>query len=392
MRLTRGQPWICERLLVVTHVPHYAQRDRLLAYAPYAIELAEWAALTRELVIAAPLKRSNPPNDSAVIDADNVSIVRQPETGGHTARAKLHQFALLPRSIVSLARAMRNVDAVHVRCPGNIGLLGALLAPIACPRRVAKYAGQWSAFPSEPWTVRLQRSILRSRWWGAPVLVYESARNTTKHVVPFFASVLTDAQMAGASEVARRRRGTTVSRILYVGRLTRQKNVATLVRAIAALRREGAELECVIVGDGPERAALVSEACALGVEDRMAFDGALSMDGVLARYEWADALALPSESEGWPKAVAEAMAFGLCCVGPKRGIVPWMLGEGRGVVVEPGSVDELVAAIRSLVTAGDNLAGMRAAASAWSQQFTVERFGKALREILRTHWSPVGST
>ncbi len=391
MRQSPARPWICERLLVVTHVPHFAWHGRVSAYSPYAIEIAEWAALARQVVIASPMRRAAPPADCAVIKADNIVLVRQPETGGHSLRAKLRQVALLPWSVLALARAMRTVDAVHVRCPGNIGLLGALLAPIACRRRVAKYAGQWSAFPNEPWSVQLQRWILRSRWWAAPVLVYDSAPSATAHVVPFFASVLNSAHIARARTAAQRRRR-AISRILYVGRLTEQKNVAILIRALAMLRHEGVAVECVVVGDGPERSALLSEVQSLGVGDQVRFDGACDQDAVLARYEWADALVLPSESEGWPKALAEAMAFGLCCIGPNRGIIPWMLGEGRGVVVTPGLVDELATAIRSLATAGDELSAMRAAAADWAQQFTIERFGSTLRQVLGSHWYPVDST
>ncbi len=391
MQLTPTPSIVCERLLVVTHVAHYMHQGRVLAYAPYAIELGQWAGLTHQLLVAAPLRYSAPTDDCAVIPASNIVLVRQPETGGHTLPAKLRQIALLPHSVAALALAMRGVDAVHVRCPGNIGLLGALLAPIACRRRIAKYAGQWSEFPHEPWSVRLQRSILRSRWWNAPVLVYDRATSGPANVIPFFASVFNAGQMDRACKVARVRQSSRVSKLLFVGRLTPQKNVAVLLRALAALRSEELSLECAIVGDGPERATLAALAYSLGIDDLVSFDGAQSVDAVLARYEWADALALPSESEGWPKALAEAMAFGLCCIGPDRGLVPWMLGEGRGVVVTPGKVDELANAIRAFVAAGDKLAPMRTAASTWAQQYTVERFGSDLRKVLSAHWAAIES-
>jgi glycosyltransferase involved in cell wall biosynthesis len=383
--------WLCERLLVVTHVPHFRHQGRVLAYAPYAIEMGEWASLARELVIAAPVYESAPAQDSAAINGNNIALVRLPETGGYTVRAKIRQLALLPWAVASLLRAMRKVDVVHVRCPGNIGLLGALLAPVACRRRIAKYAGQWGPFPNEPWTVRLQRRILRSRWWRAPVLVYNTTRDAPR-IVPFFTSVMSAAQVARARDTARQRLSGSVSRILYVGRLTRQKNVAILLRAMAQLRGEGFALECAVVGDGPEAASLLSEARALGVDDAVHFDGARPHDAVLTRYAWADVLVLPSESEGWPKALAEGMAFGLCCVGPNRGIVPWMLGQGRGITVSPGSVDDLVRAIRDLATTGEELSRMRSAAADWGQQYTIERFGTALAELLRSCWPAPNST
>jgi hypothetical protein len=66
---------------------------------------------------------------------------------------------------------------------------------------------------------------------------------------------------------------------------------------------------CTIVGDGPERAAL--EARAAGQPGRVRFTGAVPFDAVLAAYEDHDVLVLVSETEGFPKVVAEARAFGL---------------------------------------------------------------------------------
>ena len=75
-----------------------------------------------------------------------------------------------------------------------------------------------------------------------------------------------------------------------------------------------------------------------GVLDRVHFAGGVEFDQVFDFYEQSHVLVLASETEGWPKAIAEAMACGVVCVGSDRGLVPWMLGEGRGFTVEPGDV------------------------------------------------------
>src|SRR5205823_1367344 len=120
------------------------------------------------------------------------------ETGGENLWAKLAQLAALPLLMFGLARAMRKADAIHVRCPGNLGLLGAVMAPLFSRYLVAKYAGQWSGYPGEARTVRLQRTILRSRWWRGPVTVYGEWPGQSPHVIPFFTSVLTEQQLARA--------------------------------------------------------------------------------------------------------------------------------------------------------------------------------------------------
>ncbi len=77
----------------------------------------------------------------------------------------------------------------------------------------------------------------------------------------------------------------------FVGRLLAGKRVEELIGAVRALRGDGAEIEAVIVGDGPERAALEAEA---GGEGWCHFLGAVhDVDGVAAIYRASDALVIP---------------------------------------------------------------------------------------------------
>src|SRR5512141_3116631 len=181
-------------LLVVSHVTHYAHENRLYAYGPYAREIDVWADLFETVVIAAPLRLEAPPGDNVPFDRPNIRVAPQLETGGRTPGAKVRQGVSLPLQVWRLVRSMRGVDAIHVRCPGNLGLLGAILAPKFSERLVAKYAGQWSGFPGEPWSSRLQRQLLATRFPG-PVTVYGRWPDQPAHIVPFFTSILTGEQI-----------------------------------------------------------------------------------------------------------------------------------------------------------------------------------------------------
>lgn len=379
------------RLLVVTHVAHYRNGERWLAYGPYAREMELWAPLFAELLIAAPRRQGPAPADCLPIDAPDVSLAPQPATGGPTIRAKLTQLLLLPWSALNLAAAMVRADVIHVRCPGNLGLLGLLLAPLFARRRIAKYAGQWSTYVGEPRTVRLQRAILRSRWWGAPVLVYGRDPRDPGHVIGFFTSILADAQVTHAAEVARRRAPRPGLRLLYVGRLSTSKNVDVILDAMARLAALG-DISLTVVGDGPVRAALERQATELRIADRVHFTGALDFETVLGHYATADVVALPSTTEGWPKTLAEGMAFGACCIGSDRGVVPWMLADGRGFCVPPRDSGALARLLDRLYRAPDERLAVGRRASAWATQFTRERFADAIRAAVAPvrddQWAP----
>lgn len=367
------------RLCIVSHVVHYRHGGAIHAYAPYAREIEIWADLFPEVAIAAPCVDGPPPADAAAIDRPNVRMAPQPRAGGDTLGAKLRQTLMLPVLVVSLIGALRRADAVHVRCPGNLGLLGVLLAPLLSRRLIAKYAGQWTGFPGEAWTVGLQRRILGSRWWRGPVTVYGSWPGQPPWIVPFFTSVLDREQIERARRAADARTPADRPRVLFVGRLSRAKNVDALLEALAP-----AGLPCTIVGDGPERGALEAQAARLGVD--AVFAGAVDFDRVLGFYETHDILVLASETEGWPKAIVEAMAFGLVCVGSERGLIPQILGEGRGFVVPPRDVDALAAALRRASDPAEaGPMGQRAAA--FGQRYSLEDLREALREVM-TEWWP----
>jgi len=145
-------------------------------------------------------------------------------------------------------------------------------------------------------------------------------------------------------------------------------------------------MTATIVGEGPERASLEALAEELHIQGAVEFTGGLAFEDVLKRLERADILALVSETEGWPKAIAEAMAFGLIAIGSDRGFVPKMLAEDRGFVVPPGNAEELARCFVEIARHPEHCDRMRRAASDWAQQFSLEGLREAIRKLLLASW------
>ncbi|MGW7437113.1 glycosyltransferase family 4 protein [Streptomyces sp. NPDC054849] len=93
--------------------------------------------------------------------------------------------------------------------------------------------------------------------------------------------------------------------LLYVGRLSAQKNVARLLDAMSLVR---APVRLRIVGDGELGGELRARAARLGLDAHVEFTGPLHGEELLAAYWGADAFVLPSDREGMPLVALEAMA------------------------------------------------------------------------------------
>jgi len=374
------------RLGVVSNVVHYVTSEGLHAYGPYARELDIWADLFDEVVILGPCRNTRPPGDAVPFTRTNIAIVPQKERGGDSLGSKLSLLLSVPAMMRDLLRGMATVDAIHVRCPGNLGLLGVVLGRFVARKRIAKYAGQWTPYPGEQPTVRLQRWLLGSSWWGAPVTVYGKWDRQPSHVIPFFTSLMDADHMGRARLAIARREPSAELRIVYLGRLTTSKNLDVLLRAIHNVTAQGLRVRCTIVGEGPERQSLEQLAAELSLARNVRFTGGVPHEETSSILEDADVLVLVSETEGWPKALAEAMAFGLVCIGSDRGLIPQMLGEGRGIVVAPGDVDALAKELGRIARDPERCPSMRERAAAWAQQYSLEGLREALRCLLNERW------
>ena len=375
-----------KHLLVVSHVVHHEWEGKIWAYTPYVAELELWTELFEHVVIASPTHQRQPPADCSAIDARNVRMAALAETGGPGVRAKLRQAVLAPVLCIQLFHLMRAADVVHVRCPGNLGLLGVIIGPLSRRHRIVKYAGQWSGYPAEASTYRLQRWLLRSRWWGGPVTVYGREPRDPPNVISFFSAALTEAQVERGTRAAALRRLGSPLRVIFVGRLSAPRNADVVVRAVTDLVDDGLDVRLRVVGDGSELARLRRIADESGHAAAVTFSGAIPLDQVLEAYEQADVLVLVSESEGYGKAAVEAMAYGLIVIGSESGYLQTLLDEDRGILVPPGDVAAVRAALRDIVDRPHHYDAIGRMAAGWASEFSLEGLQRGLVRIMHDAW------
>lgn len=179
--------------------------------------------------------------------------------------------------------------------------------------------------------------------------------------------------------------------VLAVGQLAERKGFEHLVAACAVIRDRGYRFDCRIIGRGPQRADLEGQIASLSLDDIVSLRGALSHEAVVDHYRLATMVVLPcvrtadGDVDGIPNVLVEAMALGLPVVSSDLPAIRELVTDGvDGLLVPPGDVERLAAAVRLLLDEpqlAHRLGGE-------ARRAVVERFDveKNVRTLANTLW------
>jgi glycosyltransferase involved in cell wall biosynthesis len=159
----------------------------------------------------------------------------------------------------------------------------------------------------------------------------------------------------GDRSVARRALGMADGLVLAtVGRLNREKGFDVALQALARIAPDYPDVRLLVVGAGIERLALEALADQLGVSERTEFVGAQPLERVAEYLVASDVFLFPTRrEEAGPLVLPQAMACGLPVIASRIGgvteVLEPMRGNPVGILVKPGSVSDLEAALRGLM-------------------------------------------
>lgn len=169
------------------------------------------------------------------------------------------------------------------------------------------------------------------------------------------------------------------------------KGTDILIEAVGRCVREGMDLKLTIVGDGKHRTELERKVAGLGLSGRIAFKGQIPA-GSAVRMEMDNAhlFALPSRTEGLPRAMMEAMARALPCIGSMVGGIPELIPSQD--MVPSGEAGALAQKIKDILSEPGRLATMSERNLRVARRYSVammqDRRTVFLRELreMTAHW------
>lgn len=181
--------------------------------------------------------------------------------------------------------------------------------------------------------------VLKQKGYEGPSLVVPSGVDVARY------------QDSTVEPMFKKSTGQSEFRIGYVGRLSSEKGVDTILTALQMLPEN---VELVVAGDGPERTRLRQLAERLGIEQRIRWLGAVEHAELPAVYASLDVLVLasrtrPNWQEQFGRVSIEAMAAGVPVVGTRCGAIPEVLGDA-GILVDEDAPQALAEAIVEVIS------------------------------------------
>ena len=366
---------------IITHVPHTYSNGRYFAYAPYVNEMNIWLKYVEKVIIVAPLKKSEISVIHQHYKHSNIVFVAVPSFSLIGIKAVLKTLYHLPVLLFSIIKAMKRSDHVHLRCPGNMGLLGSIVQ-LFFPNKIktAKYAGNWDSKSTQPFTYILQKKILSNTILSKnmKVLVYGDWKNQTKNIKSFFTATYSESEKL----VMEPKKLNGIINFIFVGNLTSGKQSILAVKIVSELKKRNYNVSLSVYGEGVERQNLENYISSNNLSEFVALKGNCDREQMKTVYQKSHFLLLPSKSEGWPKVVAEAMFWGCLPISTSVSCVPFMLDYGNRGVLMTTNFEENISEICTLIENENLYAAKIKAAISWSRRYTIDTFEVEIKKLL----------
>lgn len=254
-----------------------------------------------------------------------------------------------PKGLLAIYRTLKSSRAKILHVHGyKATILGGMVARAAGVPIISTYHAEAGKYPELSTYVRMETPFLRK---AACVIAVSGVirdeltqRGISKGKISVIHNGIEDPIRHSMADYRMTDESKSELGILCIGRLIPVKRFDLVIRAVSILRNEFPGVRLTIAGAGPLEAELKSMVKNLGLEDSVSLPGYVSDIAELFRN--ADIFVLPSETEGSPITLIEAMAFSRPIVASAVGAIPEMVcGNAGSKLVAPCNLEQLIDAL-----------------------------------------------
>ena len=328
------------RLVVISHTEHFLnEKGKIVGWGPTIRELNFLSEHFSSITHIATLHNKPAPKSSQPYSSNNIKFIGLKPFGGPTVSAKLGVLSKALSVIRLVDQEAKDADFVQLRTPTGIAVF--LLFYFALTKNSrkykfwVKYAGNWNQ-TNPPLGYRFQRWFLKQNFCDCKVTINGSWSNQPTHCISFENPCLTQEQILRGRLIAGEKMFQPPYRFVFIGRIEGPKGVDRILNSIQGLDKSLID-SLIFIGDGPNNERY--QEYAKNIDYRIKFLGSLDNFNVHQQLEKSDFILLPSNSEGFPKVIAEAACYGVVPIVSDVGSIGFYINEDNGFVCSIENID-----------------------------------------------------
>ena len=340
-------------LTIISHTEHYKTSDGIIVGLGSTVtEINHLVEVFDEVVHVAMLHNTSSPASAIPYTSKRIKFIAIHPLGGPKFSDKMAVIWKAPSVLRIIERAIEKTDYFQFRAPTGIGVFVIpYLMVFSSKKGWFKYAGNWKQI-NPPITYGFQRWLLKRQ--NRKVTINGKWKDQLPHCLTFENPCLTPEEITEGKQIITNKLIEKPINLCFVGRLEKEKGLDLLIETLTNLSStEKSKLNNIhIVGDGKDKNAY--QLLAKKSNLNFVFHGYLSRQQVHNIYKISHAIVLPSESEGFPKVIAEAMNYGcLPIVSNISSISDYVKDEINGFLFFPITLENLIVKIKKVLSLSD---------------------------------------
>jgi glycosyltransferase involved in cell wall biosynthesis len=383
------------KLAVISHKACWLCESSPTGYATdggFPFQMCALSQLFDETRLIVPCASQNKAEGEIHLTGNNLSVVPLSVPKGSDLKRKLQFPFWLAVNFPKIFREVWRADAVHAAIPGDVGTIGMLLAYLLRKPLFVRHCGNWlvQATSAERfWIWFMEKAaggrnvMLATGGSAAP----PSKRN--ENIRWIFSTSLTNNELS-LYAAKREQKPLDRVRLIITCRQEMEKGTGVVIESLPLILKEFPNTTLDVVGDGIALDEFRQLSEQTRQSNRVTFHGKVNHETVLALLKQADIFCYPTRaSEGFPKAVLEALACGLPVVTTRVSVLPQLIENGCGVLIDKATPKALAVGVREVLTSDEGYAKMSLRAVETARQFSLESWRDSIGALLREAWSPL---
>jgi glycosyltransferase involved in cell wall biosynthesis len=318
----------------------------------------------------------------------NINIIPLSKTMGKGIFRKILFPLWFVLNFSKFHKTIGKADAIHAPIPGDVGTAGILLAHLYKKPLYVRHCGNWfvqKSLAEKIWKWYMEKYAGNNRVFlatGGDIKVPSIKNENIDWIFSTSMSINEfDTTKKERSRLAQK------LKICSVSRQEKGKGIHKVIHAVRLLVNKGIDIQYDIVGEGSDLEYFKKLSLELNLSKNVTFHGKLNHIGVINILKKNDIFVFPTESEGFPKVVVEAMSQGLVIITTPVSVLRTMIPESKsGILLDIIEPEEIYRQLLLLIENPARIIEMGENAKKFAKRFTLESWANTIAYKLEKAW------